>query len=127
MKAIIGKSQKTVTTAKTAKALGSGTLEVLATPALVALMEEAACNAIQHLLKENQTTVGTQISVDHLAATRVGMDVWAQATMIEKQGRKYVFEMQAFDEKELIATGHHQRVEVDSERFLKKASTKKEA
>ncbi len=123
---MIGRVDTVVDEKNIAKTMGSGDLPVYATPALVALMEEAACKAIASDLEENMTTVGTMIQVKHVAATPQGVKVWAQAKMIEKEGRKYRFMIEAFDEKGLIGTGEHERVAVDREKFLKRTMEKKE-
>jgi predicted thioesterase len=92
-----GKSETLVTDEKTARHVGSGSLAVLATPMLAALMENAAVNALQ--LPEGQTSVGTYLEIKHLAATPVGMRAWAEAEITETAGRKIVFKIQAYDEK----------------------------
>lgn len=122
----IGESYLLVEEKHTAKTMGSGVLPVFATPALVALMEEAACKTIEALLNENTTTVGTVINVKHLAATPIGMKVWAKATMVAQEERLYTFEIEAFDDKGLVGTAHHQRVAVLSDRFMEKTLAKKE-
>lgn len=117
-----GKSETTVTVTNTAKALGSGTLEVLATPMMVALMENAAIKALQ--LSDEQTSVGTCLDIKHIAATPVGMKVWAEAEIIEADGRRLVFNIEAYDEKEKIGEGRHERFIVSSERFITKTNSK---
>lgn len=107
--------------------MASGQLPVFATPALVALMEQAACNAIAETLEEGISTVGAQISVEHLSATPVGMRVWAEATLTAHEGRSYDFTIEAFDEAGLIGRATHKRVAVKSARFLEKAEAKKNA
>ncbi|HHV65888.1 MAG TPA: thioesterase family protein [Peptococcaceae bacterium] len=117
-----GRSETVVTLANTAKTVGSGTLEVFATPMLVALMENAAIKALD--LPEDQTSVGTYLDVRHLAATPVGMKVWAEAELIEIEGRKLVFKLMAYDEKEQIGEGKHERFIVNCEKFISKANSK---
>ena len=90
-------------------------------------MEQAACNAIAETLEEGISTVGTQISVEHLSATPVGMRVWAEATLTAQEGRSYDFTIEAFDEAGLIGRATHKRVAVRSARFLEKAEAKKNA
>lgn len=114
-----------VTEELTARAMGSGSLAVLATPALVALMEHAACQAIADTLEEGVTTVGTQMEVSHVAATPVGMEAWAEATLTAQEGRGYSFEITAYDAAGVIGTARHQRVSVKAERFMAKAESKK--
>lgn len=117
-----GKAEAVVTSANTAKTVGSGTLEVLATPMMVALMENAAIKALN--LPEDQTSVGTYLDVKHLAATPVGMKVWAEAEVVEVDGRKLVYKLEAYDEQEKIGEGRHERFIVNCEKFLAKANSK---
>lgn len=107
----------TVTSADTARALGSGDLDVLATPRLLAWCEEATCAALD--LSPEQTSVGTRIELEHLAATAVGSVVTATATVIYEDGRLLRFQVVAQDAAgTLLATGEVRRVIVDRERFL---------
>ncbi len=107
----------TVTPADTARAVGSGDLEVLATPRLLAWCEEATCAALD--LSPEQTSVGTRIELEHLAATAVGSEVTATATVIYEDGRLLRFQVVAQDAAgTLLATGEVRRVIVDRERFL---------
>ena len=115
----------TVTETETAVYLGSGSIAVYATPALVALMEKAAVRALEGNLPEGQTTVGGQIDVRHLAATPVGMTVRAHAELIEVSGRKLTFNIQAWDEVEQIGEATHIRYIVDEEKFIAKVRGKK--
>lgn len=110
----------TVSEIDTAAHLGSGLVPVYATPALVALMENAAVRALEGHLPEGQTTVGGQIDVRHLAATPVGMKVRAHAELLEVSGRKLTFKIQAWDEEELIGEADHDRFIVDEEKFMDK-------
>ncbi len=114
----------TVTEANTARAMGSGTLEVLATPAAAALMEQAACEMLQPYLDDGITTVGTMISLKHLSASPIGATVTAKATLTEIDGRRFGFTLTASDNAGLIAEGTHERFSVKSESFLRKAETK---
>ena len=114
-----------VTAADTAEVLGSGLLPVLATPRVVALMEETACAAIAEDIPTGKNTVGTRIDIEHLSATPVGMRVWAEATLASAEGRAYTFQIEAFDEAGLIARATHTRFLVDTERFMQKTSAKK--
>lgn len=119
-----GKSEVLVTLENTAKKIGSGSLEVFATPMMVALMENAAINALD--LPEDQTSVGTYLDIKHIAATPVGMRVWAEAQIIEVEGRKLIYWVEAFDEKEKIGEGRHERFIVNSDKFMSKANSKYE-
>ena len=108
----------------TALSVGSGDLRVYATPCMVALMEGAACEALQGFLSSEQTTVGTEISVSHLSATPVGMEVTAKATVTSVEGKVITFSVEAFDEAGKIGEGTHKRVIISSQRFLDKAYSK---
>lgn len=113
-----------VTEANTAFAVGSGSLKVYATPAMLALMEKAACEAIATILNEGETTVGTNLNVNHLSATPVGMQVSATAELISHEGRKFVFKVTACDESGIIGEGTHERFTVLSQRFTEKTYSK---
>jgi fluoroacetyl-CoA thioesterase len=121
---LIAEAEITVSEAETAAHLGSGTIPVYATPALVALMENAAVRALEGHLPPGQTTVGGRIDVRHLAATPVGMQVRAQAKLTEVQGRKLTFRIQAWDEIELIAEADHVRFVVEEKSFMERARKK---
>ncbi|MBQ9166734.1 MAG: thioesterase family protein [Oscillospiraceae bacterium] len=110
----------------TATALGSGTAPVLATPRMIALMEEAAWTAIQDGLDEDQTSVGISMNVSHLSATPVGMEITASAEVTAVEGRKISFLLKAWDEKGLIGEGTHQRAIVQEEKFVRKCYEKLE-
>lgn len=110
----------------TAKAYGSGTLDVLATPRMIALMEESAYKCIDKYLEEGQSSVGTYLDVKHLSATPVGMDVYAESEIIEVDGRRVVFSVKSYDEKGLIGEGKHERFIVFSEKFVSKTYQKLE-
>jgi fluoroacetyl-CoA thioesterase len=114
----------TVSENKTAAHLGSGSMPVYATPALVALMESTAVRALDGHLPPGQTTVGGQIDLRHLAATPVGMQVRAYAELVDVQGSKLNFRIQAWDEAEQIGEASHVRFLVDAAAFMDKASTK---
>lgn len=113
-----------VTQAKTAQAMGSGSLPVYATPAMTCLMEKAATEALESLVPEGWTTVGISLHVAHKAATPVGMQVRAEAEVTAVEGRKVVFTVRAFDDKEEIGVGSHERFAVQQEKFLSKAEAK---
>ncbi len=119
-----GRVELTVTTADTALALGSGLLPVLSTPRLVALMEQAACAAVEEVMEPGKTTVGTRIDIRHNAATPLGMRAWAEAELVAVEDRALTFRIEAFDEAGSIAIADHQRFIVDSERFMRKAEAK---
>jgi len=114
---LIGESQTVVTADNTAKHLGSGNVEVFATPEMVRLMEIAGVAAVDHLLPEGQRTVGVALDVKHLAATPLGMTVTARAELVTVEGRRLTFRVEAFDEVEKVGEGTHQRYIVDVARF----------
>ena len=104
----------------TAEYIGSGDLAVLATPAMCALMENAAMMAVAPHLEAGQTTVGTALNIEHLRATPIGKTVTATAVLTEVEGRKLSFNIAARDEKGIIGEGTHYRFVVDRERFMDK-------
>jgi fluoroacetyl-CoA thioesterase len=121
---LTGEVSITVTDDLTAAALGSGNVNVYSTPAMIALLEAAAIEALKSQLADGQTSVGTSLNVKHLAATPVGMEVRATAVLKEVDGRRLVFEVAASDEVELIGTGTHERFIVDRQRFEERVRTK---
>ena len=104
----------------TAEYIGSGDLAVLATPAMCALMENAAMMAVAPHLEAGQTTVGTALNIEHIRATPIGKTVTATAVLTEVEGRKLSFNIAARDEKGIIGEGTHSRFVVDRERFMNK-------
>ena len=108
----------------TAKEVGSGSLLVYATPCMVALMEGAACDAIEEAMDDSKTSVGTQLNIEHISATPVGLDVRAEATVTAVDGKVITFEVRAFDEAGEIGKGTHKRVIVPTQKFLDKAYSK---
>ena len=108
----------------TAKEVGSGSLLVYATPCMVALMEGAACEAIEEAMDDTKTTVGTALNIEHISATPVGMDVRAEATVTAVEGKVITFEIRAYDEAGEIGRGTHTRVIVPTQKFLDKAYSK---
>lgn len=113
-------STTVVDNTNTAVALGSGDMEVFATPAMVALMENAAMNAVAPHLEAGQTTVGTEISTTHIKASALGATITATATLTAIEGRKLTFAVTARDGDNIIGEGTHTRFIVDRERFLAK-------
>ena len=110
----------------TAKTAGSGGLDVFATPYMIGLMENAACEAIHPLLPEGQTSVGTALDVKHSASTPIGMKVWASATVAAVDRRAVTFDVRAWDEKGEIGSGTHGRFVVDIDKFMEKTYAKLE-
>jgi predicted thioesterase len=115
-----GDATLTVTEADTARALGSGTVDVLGTPRIVALCEEATCVALEPVLEPGTTSVGMRVQIDHLQPTGIGGHVDAEAVLEKIEGRRLTFTVSVSDSGGLIAAGKVTRVIVDVERFLKK-------
>lgn len=109
-----------VTDDLSAKNMGSGSLCVLATPALIAGMENVCMNCVRPFLEEGFTTVGTKVNIAHLAATPLGDTVTYSCELIEIDRRRLVFAVQAFDSKGKTGEGTHERFIVDAERFMSK-------
>ena len=108
----------------TAAVVGSGSLLVYATPCMVAIMEGAACEAISDCLPEDKTSVGVELSIKHVAATPVGMDVRAEAEVTAVDGSIITFHVAAYDEAGLIGEGTHKRAIITTQRFLEKTYNK---
>ena len=89
-------------------------------------MENSACKLAQGLVPEGCTTVGTKISIEHLSATAEGAEVYAVATLVESDGRRFEFTVEAYDNAGLIAKGTHQRFSVKTEKFMAKAKARLE-
>lgn len=116
-----GEATMVVSDADTARAWRSGTVEVLGTPRLIALCEEATCAAVSGRLPDGHTTVGMRVQIDHLQPTAVGIEVVAEATLEKIEGRRLLFTVSASDTRGLVAAGKVTRVLVDVERFHAKA------
>ncbi len=108
----------------TARVIGSGELEVLATPKMCALMEESAYKCVASELEAGASTVGTSLNISHLSATPVGMAVRAVARVTGVDGRKITFDLKAYDEAGLVGEGTHERFIVYSEKFMAKTNSK---
>ncbi|MFV9511266.1 thioesterase family protein [Tepidibacillus sp. LV47] len=119
-----GTKETIVSEENTAKTYGSGALEVFATPAMIGLMEGAAMNAVQPHLPVGYGTVGTMVNVKHIAATPMGMKVMANAELIEVNGKRLLFKIEAHDEVGLIGEGTHERYIVEEEKFLVRTNQK---
>ena len=119
-----GEASTLVEKEDTAQYVGSGSLLVYATPCLAALMEGAACAAIEDVLPQGQTSVGTALNLEHLSATPVGLEVRASAEVTAVDGRKITFAITASDESGEIGRATHTRVLVNSEKFLEKTYQK---
>lgn len=108
----------------TAKTMGSGSLPVFATPAMAALMEQAASTLVDQTVDLEWTSVGIQLAIEHIAATPEGMQVRAEAELTAVDGRKLTFSLSAWDEKEQIGKGTHERFLVKKAAFLEKTLKK---
>ena len=117
-----GEARLVVGDADTARALGSGSVDVLGTPRLVALLEEATIDAVEGHLDNGFTTVGMRVQVDHLQPTPVGAEVFAEAYLDKIEGRRITFTVTASDSGGLVAAGKVTRVMVDVNRFMSKCS-----
>ena len=121
---LTGAVETTVTENDTAERWGSGQVPVFGTPALVGLMENAAVEALGGHLPAGQTSVGGRIDLRHLAPTPVGMQVRARAELSQVDGRRLVFDVEAWDEVEQIGMATHERFVVDPSAFVAKAQSK---
>ena len=108
----------------TAREVGSGSLLVYATPCMVALMEGAACEAIEEAMDDSRTTVGVELNLQHLSATPVGLEVRAEAEVTAVEGKIITFEIHAFDEAGEIGKCIHKRTVVNTQKFLEKVYSK---
>ena len=121
---IKGHLEITVTQDKTAKAMGSGELEVFATPAMISLIEETAWRSVSGLLESGEGTVGTRIEISHTSATPVGIRITCETEVDVVDRRRIVFDVRVLDEFGKIGEGTHERFIVRNDRFLQKAGEK---
>ncbi len=121
-----GRAETVVAQENTAQAVGSGLVPVFATPWMIALMENAAVQAVQSALAGDEGTVGTCLNVTHDAATPIGMKVWAEAEVTAVEGRKLTFAVAAYDEAGKIGGGTHERFVIKPDKFLARAQAKLE-
>jgi len=121
---IKGYAEIVVDEEKTAGHMGSGLLNVYATPCMVALMEYTCQTSVNECLEEGQGTVGTALNIKHLSATPVGLKVWCESELVEVDRRRLEFEVKAYDEAGLIGEGTHQRFIIDNEKFMSKTLSK---
>lgn len=119
-KGLSSQSSVTVSAGNTAAAMGSGDLDVFATPAMVALMENAAMKAVADALPEGSTTVGAEMNVTHIKPSGLGAEIVATAVLTEVEGRKLTFNVGARDTEGMIGEGVHIRYAVDRRRFMEK-------
>ena len=121
---LVGEATCVVEERHTARHLGSGGVNVLATPIMIALMEEAGRNAVEPLLEPGQLTVGASLDVRHLAPTPLGMRVTARAELLKVEGRLLTFRVEAHDEREKVGEGTHVRAIINLEKFMAKVQAK---
>ena len=119
-----GSREFTVKESDSAKAFRSGSLDVLATPVMIAYAEETCADLVQQLLDKGIGTVGTRVDICHLAPTPIGMKYRCDCEITAVEGRKITFSIELFDEKEQIAKGSHERFIINEERFFKKTQNK---
>ncbi|MBS6444745.1 MAG: thioesterase family protein [Ruminococcus sp.] len=104
--------------------MGSGSLDVFATPSMVAIMEKASTMALESYLEDGTTTVGTALDITHVSATPIGMNVYATSEVVAVNNHEITFKVQAFDDAGLIGEGTHKRFIVMAEKFQNKANKK---
>lgn len=116
--------EKVVSRDMTASVMGSGTLEVFATPAMIELIEETAWKSVTPYMGQGESTVGTMLNVNHVAPTPIGMKVRCETCLKAIEGRKLVFDVNVYDEVGLIGKGTHERFIITADRFQAKANSK---
>lgn len=119
-----GEARVKVDESNTAVRFGSGSVLVFATPAMIGLMEKAALTSVDPLLGEGMATVGVELNIKHLAATPMGMDVAAVSELIEIDGKRLVFRVEAFDAREKIGEGVHHRYIISLAKFMDRVQAK---
>jgi fluoroacetyl-CoA thioesterase len=122
-----GQAETHVTNALTAPFVGSGSVDVYASPSMIALMEAAAVDCVERHLAPGQASLGVHLDVTHTAATPPGFSVRATAKLVAVDGRKLTFEIEARDAQEKIGTARHTRIVVDTARFNAKLASKASA
>lgn len=121
---ITGEKSVAVSIENTAIAMGSGTLRVFATPAMIALIEGCCAESVEDLLGEGITSVGTKVEVEHLAASPIGASILCKSRLVACDGRRLDFEVEVFDNAGLIGKGTHTRFTVDADKFVSKTYAK---
>ena len=121
---IKGHKEQIVTPAMSAARVGSGLVDVFATPMLVALVEQTCYESVLPHLDEGQGTVGTLVNVSHTSATPIGMRVWCDSELVEVDRRRLVFSVKAYDDAGLIGEGTHERFVIDIDKFMQKLQSK---
>lgn len=121
---IKGHREQTVTAEMSAARVGSGLVDVFATPMLVALVEQTCYESVLPHLDEGQGTVGTLVNVSHVSATPIGKRVWCESELVEVDRRRLVFTIKAYDDAGLIGEGTHERFVIDTAKFMDKLKAK---
>lgn len=121
---IKGNDEIKVVAENTAKSVGSGMLEVFATPAMIALMEKTASESVMPYLDEGEGTVGISLNVRHVSATPIGLTVFCESELVEIDRKRLVFSVKASDEKGLIGEGTHERFVINNKKFMEKTMAK---
>jgi predicted thioesterase len=121
---IKGRREQTVTPEMSAARVGSGLVEVFATPMMISLIEQTCNESVLPYLDEGQGTVGTLVNVAHTSATPIGMRVWCESELVEVDRRRLVFKVKAFDECGPIGEGTHERFIIDTAKFMEKIKAK---
>ena len=121
---LVGEARRVVNEADLADALGSGTVRVFGTPAMIALMEAAAVEAVDRLLPAGWASVGTQIDVRHLAPSPLGAEARARAELVAVDGRRLSFRVEAFDAAGQIGEGTHERAAVEVARLVERVAAR---
>ena len=122
---IKGREEVIVQEDLTAKHIGSGTVLVLATPMMIALMEKTCRLSVKPYLEPGQETVGTHVDVSHSSATPIGMKVWCESEVIDIDRRRITFKVAVYDESGLVGQGTHERFIIDEKKFGDKMEAKK--
>lgn len=121
---IKGHQEITVTDEMTAKNMGSGVMNVFATPAMLALMEKTAFTSVLPHLNEGCGSVGTKVDIEHIASSPVGMKITCDSELVEIEGRKLIFKLEAYDSNGIIGKGTHERFLVENTKFQEKTDKK---
>ena len=121
---IKGRSERKVSPDMTAKAVGSGSLEVLATPVLISMAESAASESVAPFLDDGESTVGVRMEFEHVAPSPIGAVAICETELVKIDGRSLTFSVTARDSTGQIGNGTHVRVRVDSARFMTKAESR---
>lgn len=122
---IKGRREQTVTAEMSAARVGSGLVDVFATPMMIALIEQTCNDSVLPCLEAGQGTVGTLVNVTHTSATPIGMRVWCESELTEVDRRRLVFRVKAYDECGPIGEGTHERFVIDTAKFFEKVKSKK--